>query len=333
MFPQIASPLRFQPSPFLREGHLQTMGGELLKKSRRPRQAPQRSLLTLDDGDQLSLITYIGSKGKVVLIGHGLTGSAEAPYLLRLSAILNEDYGYTVVCFNHRNCGDGFGKARNLYHSGRSRDIAQIIAHLRHRFPEQSVLAIGFSMSGNALLKLVGDHEAGGGREFSYPDFAIAVNAPINLARSSFLINKGLNKIYQAHFLTNLNQLIKKKHQLGLIGIKPKLFSWSESLYQFDDRVTAPLGGFGDAKEYYRRSSALEYLSAIQMPTVLLTAKDDPFVDYRDYLGADQNPFIRLHIENNGGHMGYINRKTLPTGDVRWMDYAVSFYAHQLLKD
>lgn len=316
----------------LKSGHAQTLAGEFFPNKFRPLSGPQKTFLLLDDGDQLSLHKYSGQSDYVVVMGHGLTGSAEATYLQRLTYHLNEKAGHTVVCFNHRNCGDGLGLAKGMYHSGRSRDFAQVIHQVKRDFPNRKIIAVGFSMSGNALLRLMGDHDHGGGREFSYPDFAISVNAPVNLARSSRLIDEGFNKIYQANFMKGIKELLWKQYQKGLLDEHPRFSFLNISLYEFDDIFTGPRSGFSGAEEYYQKCSAQQFFRFIERPTVMITAQDDPFVHFKDYLLAAQNPLVHLRIEKTGGHMGYIHSKTLPTGDRRWMDFAICRYIENIVQ-
>lgn len=322
--------ISFEPLWPLRGGHIQTLAGEYFPHAGFRSSSPQRCLLQLVDGDVISYHHYVGDSDFVVILGHGLTGHAEVAYFKRLIYLLNVKDKHSVVCFNHRNCGDGQGLAKQFYHSGRSEDFAQVIADVRRQHPLKKVIAVGFSMSGNVLLRLLGDHKNGGGPQFSYPDFAITFNAPINLERSSRLINQGFNKLYQAFFMKGLKKILQHHYDEGREDLNPRLSILSTTMYDFDDLYTGPYSGFKDAKDYYQQCSALFHLQNIECPTVMITAKDDPFVHYSDYLEALKNPNILLRVEKSGGHMGFIHRHRLPTGDHRWMEYSIRHFVQKL---
>lgn len=275
--------------------------------------------LTLPDGDQLVLLYNAGASDYVVYLFHGLTGHASVSYMQRVATLCIQA-GHSVYRVNHRDCGEGEGLARQPYHSGRGEDISEVIALGRRKHPDKQHIVIGFSLSGNALLTLLT-----GLRGTVLPDYAISVNAPIDLAASLVKLQTGFNKLYDIHFARGLRRVIDSKYQRGLLTHKLQK-SCLRNVNDIDIFYTAPAGGFLSANDYYQTCSTAQHLHKVNVPTVLLTSRDDPFVPHEMYLKATLSKDVHLHIEPVGGHMGYLSRRKTPLGNHRWLDYALSSY-------
>lgn len=270
--------------------------------------------MTLEKDTERISTTYL--KGKtdfVIYLFHGLGGTSDASYMQR-SALKMKNLGHHVFLNNHRGCGNGAGLASEPYHSGRADDLSKVIAFGKEKFPQLKHIAIGFSLSANALLLL-----AAKVRAEVQPDFAIAVNGPINLDRASIKLQQGLNKIYDKRFTQEL-EVYMNRNRPEDVGD----YSLVQDLRDFDERYTAPLGGFKNRAHYYETCSAKQYLSQINIPTVIITAEDDPFVSVQDYREADYSPMTVVHIEKCGGHMGYLRKNGW--GFSRWLDLALESY-------
>ncbi len=298
-----------------KSGHLQTILGHLLP-SPELQEAGELKEIAVSGGDKLVTHLYRGSSPVVVYLFHGLAGYSHGFYMQR-TALLARSLGHTVFMTNHRGCGDGAGLALEPYHSGRAEDLSAVIQEGRRLFPNHIHLAIGFSLSGNALLLLAAKQRAHIG-----PDAAISVNAPINLEQASRLLKVGLNRIYDYRFIRDLKTEVDAREKVGAKIPKFQL-SWNSTVHDFDDLYTAPAGGFKNREDYYQTCSANQFLKDIQIPTILLTAKDDPFVPCHDYLEAKRSPLAHLHLEETGGHMGYLTRHKTPLNSFRWLDYAL----------
>jgi predicted alpha/beta-fold hydrolase len=197
----------------------------------------------------------------------------------------------------------------------------------RKRWPDSKHFAVGFSLSGNALLLLLGSrHDLSDG----HPDAAVSVNAPIDLARTSQLLERGLNRIYSRKFVKDCRRDIASRVRAGLLQDPPAIPRGAK-LWDIDDLFTAPMGGFKDRHDYYARASAGPHLSKIRIPAVMLTAEDDPFVDVHPYRDLPRAENVGLHIERAGGHMGYLGAKLTPLGNRFWMDWALREYALKLI--
>ncbi len=314
-----------EPPLWARGAHRQTILAHLIPSAVLPSKGERIELLHAD-GDRSVAYVARGSSNVVVYLFHGLTGSVDSSYMHRAAALARA-LEHTVIMVNHRGCGEGAGLARNPYHSGRAEDLSTAIAWGREKFPKARHVAIGFSLSANALLLLLG-----GGRGSEKPDAAIAVNAPIDLEYCSRALTRGLNKIYDFVFVAECKREINirplsqdERHRYQV----PR----SSTLFDFDNIYTAPAGGFASREQYYQTCSASPWLTRIQTPTIILTAADDPFVGVDIYRTATPSSSVHLHIENTGGHMGYLakQRKNARAdgpearfGVTRWLDQALA---------
>lgn len=300
------------PPVWARSGHQQTLlaYGLPFKKLNK---AFKKISITLADGDQLIGKYYDGTSSTLVVIFHGLIGSADSSYMIRMAGLAQKQ-GHAVVLMNHRGCGEGEGLAKGPYHSGRGDDISEVIQFCRSHFAKKQIVAMGFSLSANALLSLLT-----GQRGTQLPDQAIVVNGPSDLKACAESLQQGFNRLYDLWFVNGCRKDILRKQKQGLIPQDIHLSAWSH-LTDVDERYTAPLGGFKNALDYYAQCSTALHLPQIKTPTFILMSKDDPFIPWQPYLSAQENPYVHLHLENTGGHMGYLCRTKTPWGYKRWMD-------------
>ena len=310
-----------RPPWWARGGHAQTIFGNYLPFAKTG-PATRDIQVELEGGDRLAGREHAGESDTVVCFFHGLAGSNEAHYMHRGVAIARR-LGHWAWSINHRGCGDGAGLAAGTYHSGRADDLGAVFGEARRRHPGKRIAAVGFSLSGNALLLNLGE---GIGR-FEKPDAAIAVNPPVNLEKGALLLRHGFNRVYDLRFVLRCRRAIRDRVRAGLIPDQYRV-QWWRPLHDFDNAYTAPASGFRDREDYYARCSAGPHLHRIDRPTVILMAKDDPFIDWRDHAAAAKSAFVHLHLEDSGGHMGYVD------GNVpghHWLDRALAHYLAELL--
>ena len=319
-------PPAFCNAPWWARGsHLQTILGNQLP-SPPPETKGEQIRVALEDGDVLAGRTWEGTTDTVVILFHGLAGSHEATYMNRTVRLL-QARGHSVWAMNHRGCGEGRGLAKGTYHSGSAGDLGAVIGEARRIHPRRRIAAIGFSLSGNALLMNVAD----GMGVFEKPDVAIAVNPPIDLARCARLIKTGLNRMYDLRFVLRCRRAVRERVEDGLIPDIYRIPPYC-TLTDFDDYYTAPAGGFKNREDYYARCSAGPHLAKIQIPTVILSAEDDPFVAVESFRECLLSESVHLHIEATGGHMGYVSRGLNGSDYRRWLDEALGHYLDALLR-
>lgn len=317
-----------QKSPFkapwwLRNNHLQTIwAGKIRRQSIT---ALTQKRIQTPDNDFLDLVITNDNGGPVVLVLHGLQGSIRSPYANGILKTLF-DNGYTAVLMHFRACSDEINWLPRLYHSGETGDTQFVINYLKDRFPHRKIAAIGFSIGGNVLLKLLGES-----RSVSLTA-AVAVSVPFSLARCADRINRGMSKIYQNLLIRSMKRTVIKKHKAGqLDGIDIQAVNRAKTFWEFDDRFTAPLHGFQDVHDYYRRSSSRQFLKNIQVPTLILQAIDDPFTSSSAVPEAPElSDRVQLEISKHGGHVGFVYGNW-PWKARYWLDERlVAFFNNEL---
>ncbi len=300
----------FKPATGLRNPHLQTLWGPLWRKS-----TPldhQRERLWLADGDFLDL-DWSGphqSDTPLVLVLHGLTGSSSSHYVLGLQHAL-QARGWASVAVNWRGCSGEPNLLPRSYHSGASEDLAEVVAHLRAQRPLAPLYAVGYSLGGNVLLKYLG--EAGSASQLQA---AVAVSVPFRLDQCADRIGLGFSRVYQAHFIREMVSYVKNKerdflhrgHHEGLEALaRLGPLTRMRTFWDFDGRITAPLNGFSDAHDYYKRSSSRFYLGENRTPTLIIQSSDDPFVFRHSLPEPGELPgSTTLELHAHGGHVGFV---------------------------
>jgi len=236
-----------------------------------------------------------------VLLFHGLEGSSNSHYARSLMAAVHSR-GWHGAIPHFRGCSGEPNRAPRFYHSGDSEELDWIIRRLRQRVSGPFYVA-GVSLGGNALLRWLGEQQHGA----EIIDAAVAVSAPLDLAAGGAALSSGFNRLYTRMFLQSLKPkaLAKLEHFPGLFD-RARLLA-AQDLYAFDNVVTAPLHGFRDTDDYWHRASAKHVLDDITVPTLVLNARNDPFLPGR-YLPPSAAPAVTLDYPGNGGHVGF------PTG-------------------
>lgn len=265
-------------------------------------------VLRLSDGDELLLEYADNGSPFTVSLYHGLAGDSQSDYIRR-TALLARRLGWNIVRVNHRGAS-AKARAHKTYHSGRGADAAEVLRWARGRFPGSRQVAVGFSMSGCVLLNLLtgrsGDEQ---------PDYAVVVNAPLDLARSSELLTVGFSRVYDLRFYLLLKKIIRERGE----GLGPMPFLGRTM--DVDELYSSKLNGFKNALDYYNQCSVVEHVDRITTKTFVLSAEDDPFVDARDYRQASWGPGVQLELQRFGGHMGYFAKSRHPEYGHRWLDH------------
>jgi predicted alpha/beta-fold hydrolase len=247
-------------------------------------------------------------RGSFVLV-HGLEGSSEGGYMQSMAWNVLQA-GYAVHRFNIRGCGGTEGWCPTLYHAGLTADLRAYLESLRGQAP---VTLVGYSLGGNIALKLAGELGASG------PDLlhsVVGVSAPIDLSACVEALGKKSNYIYQDRFVTRMRGRLEERRRLQPAAFQ-SIFASTDvnairTVYDFDDRITAPHFDFGDAPNYYRTQSSQNFLAAVRVPALLLAAQDDPLVPFAVYghPAIRENPFIQLLAPEHGGHVAFLARRT-----------------------
>lgn len=289
----------FKPAWWLPGGHLQTLWASM---ARRPVAVNiRRERLELADGDFIDLDWTTNRTGPIVLILHGLQGSSDSNYARGLMAACHKQ-GWRAIVMHFRGCSGEPNRLPRAYHSGETYDLHTVLDVLYKREPDTPMAAIGYSLGGNVLLKWLGECPSA-----SPLKAAAAVSVPYVLKNGVEKLNRGFSKIYQRHLLNSLIESANRKTDLILDRIGVDNLRKLQTIYDFDDKVTAPLHGFKDAEEYYSHASSRQYLHGIGLPTLLLHANDDPFMTEHAIPNEDElSRHITLELSPHGGHVGFV---------------------------
>ncbi len=294
----------FRPPFYLRSGHLHTLSPTLFRKAFPT--TPKSERLELDDGDFLDIDWHRAPhkrSNRLALILHGLEGNARKKYMTGMARALNLA-GWDVICMNFRGCSQEINRLPRLYHSGATDDLHTVLLHgLQQGY--RSAALVGFSMGGNQILKYLGEAP-----EKVPPQVAaaIAFSVPCQLGDSCQVISKPTNCIYMRYFMHGLKAKVRAKATMFPLIYNTTGLAAMHSFIPFDNAYTAPVHGFHDAFDYYRRCSATQFLPAIRIPTLLVQAKDDPFLSASCYplQEARHNPNLYLEMPRYGGHVGFL---------------------------
>jgi predicted alpha/beta-fold hydrolase len=310
----------FRPLPLLGNRHVQTLLGACLPGW--PTRVPSAERqVQLDDGDRLVMHDSRpeGWKdgGPITLLVHGLSGSHASGYMLRITGLLMP-HGIRVVRLDLRGAGRGIALARRSYHAGCSSDVRAVAAALHAESPASPLALVGFSLGGNIVLKLAGEAE-----RQPVPGLArvAAVAPPVDLVRCSRLIAQPRNRFYEKHFVRGLTALVRQRRHF-FPHLRKLRFPERMSLREFDDIYTAPQAGFVDALDYYTRSSSLPYVSRSPVPTLILTARDDPVIAVESFEKLEAPAHVAVRIAAHGGHLGFLGRDG--AGGIRWAERFVA---------
>jgi len=300
----------FQPAHGLKHRHIQTIFPTLFRKNPPPDINIER--FELEDGDFVDCywhsILPMDKLGKIpiVVLFHGLTGSFKSTYIQGMMTTLGKS-GYHSVLMYFRGCSGEINRLPRSYHSGDTGDAKAWLNALQERYPNSPLFAIGYSLGGNMLLKLLGEY--GDSSPFTA---AVSVSAPLKLDICSTQMNQGFSKLYQYMLLKDLKKNLLRKYKKydmkSLIGIGESEVEGLNSFWTFDDIYTGPIHGFESAEDYYQQCSSKQYLNKIRSATLVIHALDDPFMTPEILPNPIELPAnVHLEIHPSGGHLGFVS--------------------------
>ena len=286
----------------------------------------RRERLELPDGDFLDLDWNDVDSDALILVLHGLEGSARSHYAGGILCALGQA-GLSSVLMNFRGCSGEPNRLTRSYHSGDTGDLAYVVQRLRARTADAALGIVGYSLGGNILLKWLGEKA-----EHAGVDAAVAVSVPFNLSLCADRLNRGLSRVYQWYLLQKLKRSLQRKLAAMSLPIDVHDPRSLGSLREFDERVTAPLHGFAGAEDYYARASCGPWLRSITVPTLILHAIDDPFMTPAVIPRSDElSPRVQLELSACGGHVGFVSGR-LPWAPIYWLEARICRYFHSQLR-
>ncbi len=325
----------FSPAWWLPGAHLQTLWGKLIRHSALP--AGHLDRWETPDGDFIDVYrTPAPPTAPRLIVLHGLEGTLRSHYargiLVRAAAA-----GWAGNLLVFRGCGHEPNRTPRFYHSGETGDLAQVVQRIAAEYPAAPLLFAGFSLGGNVLLKWLGESAAdlpGNVRA------AVAISVPFDLEAGARFIDHGFSRVYERHFLRSLRAKAAAKLRRFPGLFDPHALARATTIVEFDDAVTAPVHGFESASDYYEKSSSLRFLLRIRVPTLLISAYDDPFLPAQVLRSvadiAGRNPALHTAFSPSGGHVGFVAGR-LPGrpryhAEDRLMAFLAGHIAHPVLR-
>jgi len=296
---------RYRAPVMPRGGHAQTVWAAVVRRV--PRLALRRERIATPDGDFLDL-DHLDPEGPcrgVAILSHGLEGHSRRRYMLGMARALARR-GWAVVAWNMRGCSGEPNRLLRSYHSGASDDLGVVVDHVMATWRHGPVALVGFSLGGNITLKFAAEP---GEKARERIARVVAFSVPCDLASSAARLARWDNRLYMHRFLRTLVHSVQEKAarfpgRLDLAGIE-RMRTFAE----FDERFTAPIHGFAGAQDYWRRCSSRPMLPRIQIPTLIVNARDDPFLTPECFpvVEATASACVHLEMPARGGHVGFVS--------------------------
>lgn len=306
----------YRAPAWLPGGHLQTLYASLF--IRVAPAAYRRERLELPDGDFLDFDWVDGRAGApVVVLFHGLEGGAGSPYARRLMAQVRAR-GWHGTVAHFRGCSGEDNRLPRAYFAGDSEDVERILRHVKSQHPAAPLYAAGVSLGGNALLKWLGER---GESARALVDAAAAVSAPLDLSAAGHALDRGFQRrVYTAHFLLTLKAKALRKAARFPGMLDAEAIAAATTFREFDTLVTARLHGFRDAEDYWRRVSSKPLLKSIALPTLVINARNDPFLPgWALPVAGNVSSAVTLEQPDTGGHVAFPSGPF--PGNIDWLPH------------
>lgn len=299
----MADPGPFRAAWWCLGPNMQTLTGAFIRPAEKLNFTRQR--WETPDGDFLDIDRMGGPPGApLLLVLHGLEGSSDSKHVL---GILGEarSLGWQGVALNFRSCSGEPNRAKRSYHGGETSDVRWVIRRLIEEDPARPMVCAGYSLGGNILLKYLGEEGAALPAQIKG---AVAISAPFDLKASAMMLEKSFHGIYNRRLVKSMKMKAREKLKRFPDLVDPEKLQAARTLEQFDNLVTAPVHGFRDADEYWAAASSAQFLSGIRRPTLLISAKDDPFLPESclPVKAVSGNRFLSADFPDRGGHVGFV---------------------------
>ena len=284
----------------------------------------KRERIELSDGDFLDLDWSYSSdenSDKLVILLHGLAGKTDRPYMKGMARGFNFKK-WDALAMNFRGCSEELNRLFKSYHAGASDDLAELFAHVLALNKYKKIALVGFSLGGNMLMKYLGENRTRPTEIIG----AVGISVPCDLAGSLGAINKMRNFVYSKRFELNLKQHLNLRAEKFPEQLKKSDISNCNSLRDIDDLYTSRAHGYKNAADYYEKTSALQFLKGIEVPTFMINAENDSFLSEKcyPYKMAENSEYLHLEVPPYGGHVGFVTKTSTYYHEKRALDFMES---------
>lgn len=300
----IVSDSNYLSPPLFANGYVQSILPHLFRRVKAVHY--ERERIVVPEADFLDLDwSRVGAR-RLAILTHGLEGSTSSSYMLGMTRALNSA-GWDVLAWNMRGCSGELNNMPRMYHAGQTKDLKSVFSHALFKKSYEEIVLIGFSLGGNIVLKFLGEI---GEDLSSLVSKCITFSVPCDLQGSAMRMMEKRNWVFHKHFVKRIvRKLLEKKKRFPaeLRYVEPKQL---KTIRDIDNDFVAPLNGFKSAEEYWRRCSCKPFLKEIKVPTLIVSAEDDPLLSESCYPTeiAAEHPNIFLEVTSKGGHSGFIQR-------------------------
>ncbi len=293
----------YRPPWWLPGGHLQTIHASLAAQ---PRAVPhyRRTRWESPDGDFVDIDWIDGAAtAPLLILFHGLEGGSRSHYARALMHAASVR-GWRGAVAHFRGCSGEPNRLPRAYHSGDTTEAAWLLARFHEAAGAAPLLAVGVSLGGNVLLKWAGEQGEAACRVIAA---AVAVSPPVDLRSCGEKLALGFNRVYTRMFLSTMKAKGEEKAARFPGSFDLEAMRRSSTLREYDDVVTAPLHGYIDCDDYWSRASSRPFLRGIRVPTLLLSARNDPFLGAECFPGREHvSDRVTLEYTRHGGHVGFV---------------------------
>lgn len=293
----------YKPPFLIKNRHIQTLFPSFFRKLKDV--AYTRERISTPDKDFIDLDWVKSGHDRSVIVLHGLEGNSGRAYVKGMIKAFSKR-GWDCAAYNFRGCSGERNTKLRFYHSGATDDLQTVITHIKKLKSYKKIALVGFSLGGNIVLKYLGEN---GSKIDKIISAAGTASVPCDLEASSIQLAKKSNYIYMLHFLVMLKEKIRNKIDLFPDTLSLENYSKIKTFKQYDDRYTAPIHGFKNAEDYWKKCSSKQFMESIRKPALLINALDDPFLTKEcfPYKEAEKNKYFFLETPAIGGHLGFVN--------------------------
>ncbi|WP_027361224.1 alpha/beta fold hydrolase [Halodesulfovibrio aestuarii] len=316
------------PAPFfLPGGHAQTLYPALFRTLDLPACTVQR--ITTPDNDFLDVDFHYAILGyprkRLVIVSHGLEGNSKRSYVKGMVRAFVRA-GWDAAAWNFRGCSGAPNRTPYMYHSGSTEDLQCVVNFCAGKGYEEIVL-VGFSMGGNQILKYLGDPVS---KVHSSIQAAVAFSVPCDLIGAAKAMDRPSNSIYLKNFMRTLKDKIAQKHEVFPELVDITNLNELKTFKDFDEEYTAPWYGFKNAMEYWKESSSVQFLDKVRVPTLMVSARNDPFLWPTCYPTGQAHRSKSLYLETpaDGGHIGFVR---IADDDYYWSEIRAVEFVGQVM--
>ena len=313
----------YDPPAIFRNYHISTIYASKFRQI--PKTPQTRERLELEDGDFIDL-DWSYSKScrskSVLILLHGLDGNAQRPYMLGLARYFNLN-AWDVVAINFRGCSGEINKLYRSYNAGASEDLSQVVTHVLAKKNYESLAINGFSLGGNLVLKYLGE----GNVLPKELKAGVAISSPCDLYASLKRLDEKKNWLYSKRFVLMLKHQLRLREQHFPEQLTKAEIAACSNLYSIDELYTSKAHGFKNALDYYEKSSALQYIPNIKIPTLLINAENDGFLSANSSPTemAIANSSFFLETPKYGGHVGFLQKKKETYTEERALEFISTY--------